>query len=247
MPLLETQGITKAFGTLVAVEDVDLAVEEGTLHAVIGPNGAGKTTLFNLISGDCLASAGRILFRGRPVHGLRANRVARLGIARSFQRTSLFPGLSVFENVRLGVQAHCAGNFNFLTTRGSLERAHDRTWHVLQQVGLATAANAISAELSHGDQRILELAITLASDPVLLLLDEPTCGMSVDETVRMMRLIGGIARRRTVLLIEHNMNLVMSMSNRITVLHYGRVIADGPPDEVRQHQEVRRAYLGGLG
>lgn len=240
MPLLETRDVTKRFGTLAAVQSVTLAVEEGSLHAVIGPNGAGKTTLFNLISGHHSPSAGTIVFRGRPIHGFPPNRVARLGIGRSFQRTNLFPALSVLDNVRLGIQAQGTGNFNVFATA----RIPARAWHVLEDLGLAAVATAKASELSHGDQRILELAITLAADPILLLLDEPTCGMSLDETFKMMRLIERTARQRTVLLIEHNMNLVMSVSNRITVLHYGQVLADGAPQEVRQHEVVRQAYLG---
>ncbi len=246
MPLLELRGLTKAFGTLRAINGVDLDVEEGTLHAVIGPNGAGKTTLFNLISGEDAPTAGTIRFRGRAIEGLLPHRIARLGVGRSFQRTNVFPGLSVFENVRLGVQPHLGGNFNFMALTGKLGEASARAWAVLEQVGLGAVAAARAAELSHGDQRILEMAITLVASPALLLLDEPTCGMSREETARMMRLIEAVSERHTVLLIEHNMNLVMTVSDRITVLHYGEVLADGTPDEVRRHGDVRRAYLGSL-
>ncbi len=246
MPLLELRGVTKAFGTLMAIDRVSLDVEEGTLHAIIGPNGAGKTTLFNLISGEHGPTAGSIRFRGRAIERRPPHHVARLGIGRSFQRTNIFPGLTVFENVRLGVQPHLSGNFNFLTRRGNLARASERAWDVLEQVGLTALKNAKAAELSHGDQRILEMAITLAASPALLLLDEPTCGMSREETARMVRLIHAISQRHTVLLIEHNMHLVMTVSDRITVLHFGEVLADGTPAEVRQHADVRRAYLGSL-
>ncbi|GIX48927.1 MAG: ABC transporter ATP-binding protein [Candidatus Tectimicrobiota bacterium] len=244
--ILETRDLTKAFGGLVAVQRVNLGVTPGSIHAIIGPNGAGKTTLFNLLSGHLAPTAGRIFFQGRDITGLKPYAIAQLGIGRSFQISSLFPGLSVYENVRLAVQARSPYRFSLLRLASSLKEVNERAEAVLAQVGLYAQRHKLVRELSHGDYRALEVGLALATEPRLLLLDEPTSGMSRDETRAMMQLIERIGESRTIVLIEHDMKIVMSISTRITVLHQGAVLAEGTPAEVRQNEAVQRAYLGGL-
>jgi branched-chain amino acid transport system ATP-binding protein len=248
MPLVRTELLTKAFGALTAVNAVSLAVEEGSLHSVIGPNGAGKTTFFNLLSGQHVPTSGRIVFDGRDIAGTPPHRIAHLGIARSFQRTSIFPTLSIADNVWLAAFARQE------SWRGLGWRRADRypeltqrALDVLAEVGLADKAGAPAREISHGEQRQLELAITLAAAPRLLLLDEPAAGLSPDETQRMVALVQKLKRRYTILLIEHKIDVVMSMSDRISVMHFGSVIAEGSPAEIQGNADVRRAYLGGIG
>jgi branched-chain amino acid transport system ATP-binding protein len=242
--LLELHQVSKRYGTLAAINNLSLSFHKGTLHSVIGPNGAGKTTLFNIISGESRPSGGRITFGGRDIQGLAPNRIARLGIGRSFQRTNLFLGLSVRDNVRIGARSRSSGNMNFFRGTDSDREGNARAESVLRETGLHSVAQANASDLSHGDQRVLELAVTLAGDPALLLLDEPTCGMSKDETARMVDLVKQLARDRTVILIEHNMPVVMSISDQITVLHNGEIIADGTPQAVRENPNVRRVYFG---
>jgi branched-chain amino acid transport system ATP-binding protein len=247
MPLVSVEGLTKAFGALTAVDRVTLAVEEGSLHSIIGPNGAGKTTLFNLLGGQLAPTAGRIVFDGRDITGTPAHRVARLGIARSFQRTTIFPSLSIADNVWLAAFARQASWRGLAWRRadryaGLAERAHG----VLAEVGLAERAAQPAREISHGEQRQLELAIALAAAPRLLLLDEPAAGLSPDETQKMVALVRRFKGRYTILLIEHKIDVVMSMSDRISVMHFGSVIAEGTPAEIQTNADVRRAYLGGV-
>jgi len=246
--ILETRNLRKEFGALVAVDNVDLQVQANTVHAIIGPNGAGKTTLFNLLSNAFEPTAGKVFFEGRDITHLPMHRISHLGIGRSFQITNLFPNLTALENVRLAVQAMGRDNFRFLRTAGHFKRYEARAWEVLKQVGLADRALMLARTLPHGDQRKLELALILAPDPKLLLLDEPTAGMAAEQVPDMMGLINQIrlAGNKTVILVEHNMSVVMNISDRITVMHQGRVLAEGTPAEISANVEVQSAYLGKL-
>jgi branched-chain amino acid transport system ATP-binding protein len=246
VPLLRLSGLRKAFGSLQAIEGLDLDVEAGRITSLIGPNGAGKTTLFNLITGRLPLDAGRILFKDRPIAGLSPDAIARLGLARSFQITNVFPALTVRENVRLAAQGRLPGALSPWRPAGRLAEATVRAAAALDQVGLAGVGDRLARTLSHGDQRHLEIAMTLATGPELLLLDEPTSGMSAVETRRTMTLITRIARGITILIIEHDMDLVMGLSHRVAVMAFGRKIAEGTPQEVAGDPEVRRVYLGDL-
>jgi len=247
MALLETRELTKSFGALTAVNGVNLRVEAGTLHSIIGPNGAGKTTLFNLLTGQFPPSAGRILFDGRDVTGTRAHRIAHLGLARSFQRTNVFPAFTLLDNVWVAAFA-CAPIWRGLLwkrTEGYAE-VTARARQALTDVGLIAKQNQVAREISHGEQRQLELAIALAAAPRVLLLDEPAAGLSPEETRRMVALVRALKGRYTIVLIEHKMDIIMSVSDRITVMHFGSLIAEGTPAEIRRNPDVRRAYLGGM-
>jgi branched-chain amino acid transport system ATP-binding protein len=241
--LLRTEKLTRAYGSLLAVDRVDMAVREGELRSIIGPNGAGKTTFFRLISGEVAPTSGRIWFRDREVTGLPQHAVARLGIGKSYQITNVFPHLSVLENVRVAVQGY-ARSFHFWSRADQLVDVRDKALGLLRTMGLDGKAERLAAHLSHGEKRHLELAIALASDPVLLLLDEPTAGMSPEETDETIVLIRELANGRTIVLVEHKMKLVMRISDRITVLHQGQVLADGTPEEIRANELVQRTYLG---
>ena len=241
--LLRTEQLSRSYGSLLAVDRVDLTVHAGELRSIIGPNGAGKTTLFRLISGEVAPTAGRIWFRGREVTGLPQHVVSRLGIAKSYQITNVFPHLTVRENVRVAAQGH-ARSFDFWSRADRLAAPLDRARALLATVGLERKADLLAAHLSHGETRRLELAITLAVDPPLLLLDEPTGGMSPEETDATMVLIRELAAGRTIVLVEHKMKLVMKISDRITVLHQGQVIAEGTPEEIRANARVQQTYLG---
>jgi len=241
--LLRTEGLTRSFGTLLAVDGVAMSVSRGELRSVIGPNGAGKTTFFRLISGEMAPSAGRIWFDGREITGMSQHAVARLGIAKSYQITNVFPHLTVLENVRVAVQGP-ARAFDFWSRADRLDGVRDRARALLATVGLADKAGLLAAHLSHGEKRHLEIGIALASDPALLLLDEPTAGMSPEETDETMLLIRELAAGRTVVLVEHKMKLVMRISDRITVLHQGQVLAEGTPEEIRANEVVQQTYLG---
>ena len=247
MAILETQELTKAFGALTAVNGVSLGVEAGTLHSIIGPNGAGKTKLFNLLTGTFPPTSGRILLDGRDITGTPAHRVAHLGLARSYQRTSVFPAFSLLENV--WVAAFATGR----SWRGLAWRKTERYAEVtararqaLADVGLGGKADAPAREISHGEQRQLELAIALAAAPRVLLLDEPAAGLSPEETRKMVALVRSLKGRYTIVLIEHKMDIIMSVSDRISVMHFGSLIAEGTPAEIQKNPEVRRAYLGGV-
>jgi branched-chain amino acid transport system ATP-binding protein len=242
-PLLRTERLTRAYGSLIAVNSVDVSVQEGELRSIIGPNGAGKTTFFRLISGEVPPTSGRIWFRDQEVTGMPQHAIARLGVAKSYQITSIFPHLTVLENVRVAAQG-ASRAFDFWRRADSLVDTRARAEEMLATVGLASKALLLATHLSHGEQRHLELAIALAADPVLLLLDEPTAGMSPEETDETMVLIRALAAGRTIVLVEHKMKLVMNISDRITVLHQGQVLADGTPDEIRANAVVQRTYLG---
>ena len=247
MALLKTETLTKAFGALTAVNGVTLEVQAGALHSIIGPNGAGKTTLFNLLTGQFPPTSGRILFDGRDITGTPAHRIAHLGLARSFQRTNVFPALSLLDNV--WVAAFARGR----SWRGLAWRRSDRFAEVVERaraaladVGLADKANQPAREISHGEQRQLEVAIALAAAPRVLLLDEPAAGLSPDETKKMVALVRGLKGRYTIVLIEHKMDIIMGVSDRVSVMHFGSLIAEGTPAEIQRNPEVRRAYLGGI-
>jgi len=246
--ILETRKLTKEFGALAAVSNVSIQVQANSLHSIIGPNGAGKTTLFNLVSGNIPPTRGRVIFKGRDITNLPVHRTAHLGIGRSFQITNIFPNLTVLENVRLACQALGRDNFKLLRHYRAFRQYEERAWQVIQQVGLAERALYLARTLPHGDQRKLELGMILAPDPEVLLLDEPTAGMAAEQVPELMKLIQEIrlAGKKTVMLVEHNMNVVMSVSDKITVMHLGEVLAEGTPAEIAANQTVQNAYLGGL-
>jgi branched-chain amino acid transport system ATP-binding protein len=241
--LLRTEQLTRSFGSLMAVSRVNLAVRRGELRSIIGPNGAGKTTLFRLVSGEMAPSSGRVWFAGADITGLPQHQVCRLGISKSYQITNIFPHLSVAENVRVAVQGYRHA-FDFWSRADRLADCRERALVILDSVGLARKADHQAAHLSHGEKRHLELGIALASDPQLLLLDEPTAGMSPEETEETIELIRELATGRTVVLVEHKMKLVMRISDHITVLHQGQVLAEGTPREIRGNEAVRLTYLG---
>jgi branched-chain amino acid transport system ATP-binding protein len=246
--ILEARDLRKQFGALVAVDGVNLQVHRNTLHAIIGPNGAGKTTLFNLLSGNLKPTGGQVIFKGRDITRLPVYRTIHLGIGRSFQITNIFPSLSVFENIRLASQALGNDNFKFWRAAKDFKRYEQRTWEVIEQVGLQDRARTLARTLPHGDQRKLELGVILAPDPEVLLLDEPTAGMASEQVPELISLIQGIQKAggKTIMLVEHNMNVVMNVSDVITVMHMGRVLAEGAPAAIAADQEVQTAYLGGL-
>jgi len=242
-PILIAEGLTRHFGKFVALKNVSVAFEGGKLSAIIGPNGAGKSTFFNVLSGAFLPTSGRIVFDGKDITGAKQHEFARMGIAKSFQITNLFPQLSAHENVRVAAQMRTA-RFDILTPRASMTRLIERADALLERVGLAAARNQPARDLAHGQQRSLEIAMALACDPRLLLLDEPTAGMSPEETIVMMDLIVQLAAERTVILVEHKMKLVMGICQRLIVLHHGELLAEGTPEDIRANDEVRRVYLG---
>ena len=241
--LLRTEQLTRAFGSLLAVDRVNVSVRRGELRSIIGPNGAGKTTFFRLISGEMRPSSGRIWFDGRDITGLPQHQVARLGVAKSYQITNVFPHLTVLENVRVAVQGH-ARAYDFWSKASHLRDVRRHAETLLERIGLGRKGGQLAAHLSHGEKRHLEIGIALASDPALLLLDEPTAGMSPEETDDTMRLIRELATGRTVILVEHKMKVVMRISDHVTVLHQGQVLAEGSPDEIRANTLVQQTYLG---
>ena len=241
-PLLESRGLTKSFGGLTAVSGVDFRVRRGELRSVIGPNGAGKTTFFNLLTGVLAPSAGRIVWKGADITGLPAHAVSRRGIARSYQVTNIFGDLTVLENVRIAVQSRVT-HYRFWSNADRLAGVTERAREILRHLGLTAKRHVRGAELSHGEQRYLEIGIALGTDPDFLLLDEPTAGMSPDETQRTAAFVRKLAGRLTIVVVEHDMDVVMGISDRITVLNYGEVLAEGTPAEIRENADVRRVYL----
>lgn len=242
--LLRTERLSKHFGGIIASDDIALDVASGELHAVIGPNGAGKTTLIGELTGEIVPDAGRITFAGSDITDLPAYRRSGLGLARSFQITSLFPDFTALDNVALAVQAHAGHSFRFWRNARRDPALREPARAALARVGLAGRADIVASRLSHGEHRQLEIAMALATSPLLLLLDEPMAGMGPEESARMVALLGELKRELTILLIEHDMEAVFALADRITVLVYGRVIASGTPQSIRDNPDVRQAYLG---
>jgi ABC-type branched-subunit amino acid transport system ATPase component/ABC-type branched-subunit amino acid transport system substrate-binding protein len=246
--IIETSRLRKEFGALAAVANVSIKVRPNTIHSIIGPNGAGKTTFFNLLSGNLEPTGGKVFFKGRDITKLPLHRTAHLGIGRSFQITNIFPNLTVLENIRLACQALGSGNFSMFRSHRAYREYEERAWAIISQVGLEKQGLSAARTLPHGGQRKLELGIILASDPELLLLDEPTAGMAAEQVPELMELIREVHRsgNKTIMLVEHNMNVVMSISDYITVMHQGQVLAEGNPTEIAANEVVQSAYLGGL-
>lgn len=240
--VLRTQHVSKKFGGFVALNDVTIDFRKGKLTSIIGPNGAGKSTFFNVLTGGLKPTSGEVYFEGRNITGLPQHEFARMGIAKSFQITTIFPSFTALENVRIALQSGVS-RYDFFSKKESLH-LEDRAMGLLETVGLHGHAMRLASEMAHGQQRALELAIALALSPKLLLLDEPTAGMSPEETRTMMDLIVELAQQRTVVLVEHKMKMVMSISDRIVVLHHGELLAEGSADDIRHNDEVKRVYLG---
>ena len=242
--ILVTDGLTKEFAGFVAVRDVNLAIRRGSIHAFIGPNGAGKTTCFNLLTKFLKPTRGRIVFKGRDITSLPPAEVAQLGLVRSFQISAVFPHLTVLENVRLALQRKRGGSFDFWRSKQVLNDLNGRAAALVEDVGLQEFARIPAIELAYGRKRALEIATTLAVDPELMLLDEPTAGMGHEDIERIAALIKRVARNRTVLMVEHNLGVVATISDRITVLTRGRVLAEGDYATISADPEVREAYMG---
>jgi branched-chain amino acid transport system ATP-binding protein len=241
-PVLQTNTLEKRFGGIVATNNVSLSVEKGARHALIGPNGAGKTTIINLLTGVLRPTAGRILFNGTDITGLPPNLISKAGIARSYQITNILPNATTLENVRIAVQSRRHG-WNMLRHYGHFRDIIGKAESVLASVGLAGKADELASNLSHGEQRNLEIGIALATEPQLLCLDEPTAGMSAAETHDTIQLVREIAKNLTILIVEHDMPLVMGLADRITVFHYGEILAEGPPAEIQNNPRVLEVYL----
>jgi branched-chain amino acid transport system ATP-binding protein len=242
--ILETRQLTKEFKGFVAVKEVNLRVRRGTIHALIGPNGAGKTTCFNLLTHFLTPTRGRIYYKGRDITGSRPAAIARMGLVRSFQISAVFPNLTVLENVRIALQRGQGHSFDFWRSEKRLAAHHDRALALIDAVGLAEFAHASAIELPYGRKRALEIATTLALDPELLLLDEPTAGMTHEDVGRISELIRRVAADRTVLMVEHNLSVVSTLSDHITVLARGEVLAEGDYAHVSKHPAVVEAYMG---
>ena len=242
-PILEVQSVSRYFGKFQALHNITASFQAGELTAIIGPNGAGKSTFFNVISGGIAPSSGKVQFEGRDIGALAQHDYARAGIAKSFQITNVFKHLSAHENVRVALQMQTS-RYQILKARGIYSGLVDRANALLERVGLADSRNKLAGDLAHGQQRSLEVAMALACEPKLLLMDEPTAGMSPQETVVMMDLIAQMAAERTIILVEHKMKLVMGLCKRLLVLHHGELLAEGSPDDIRSNAEVKRVYLG---
>lgn len=246
--ILEARNLRKEFGGLIAVDDVSIQVVQGSLHSIIGPNGAGKTTLFNLLGGKYRPTRGQVIFKGQDITSVAVYRRAHKGMGRSFQITNIFPNLTVLENVRLAAQSGSSINFRFLRRADSYTEIARRAYQVLEMVDLADMASLPATILPHGGKRKLELAIILAGDPDLLLLDEPTAGMASEQVPELIKTIDTIRRQgnKTIIMVEHNMSVVMNISDKITVMHQGQVLAEGAPEAIRNDKTVQNVYLGEL-
>jgi len=242
--ILETEDLTKEFAGFTAVGGVDLRVRRGTIHALIGPNGAGKTTCFNLLTKFLSPTRGRIMFKGQDITAMQPADVARLGLVRSFQISAVFPHMSVLENVRIALQRLRGSSLDFWRSTSVLDEYNERAMELIADVGLSEFADWIAVELPYGRKRALEIATTLALDPEMLLLDEPTAGMGHEDIARIAQLIKRVAADRTVLMVEHNLSVVADLSDQITVLTRGRVLAEGDYKTVSNNPEVREAYMG---
>ena len=242
--ILDIEQLRRSFGSLVVTDDVNLSIAPGERHVVIGPNGAGKTSLINQIGGQLAPTSGRITLKGRDIAGLSPNRISRMGVARTFQRNNLFHNLNVIENLRLALSVKFGNPLDCFRPAGGDVALLERARGLMRQVHLDGDGARLARNLSYGEQRQLEIGIALAGEPELLLLDEPTSGMSPAETTRMIELIGSLPRSLSLLMIEHDMQVVFSVADRITVLYYGKVIASGPPSEIQANDRVREVYLG---
>ncbi len=242
--ILETQGLTKEFKGFVAVNGVDLRIRRGTIHALIGPNGAGKTTCFNLLTHFLAPTRGRIVYNGRDITGSRPAAIARMGLVRSFQISAVFPHLTVLENVRIALQRKRGASFDFWRSERALESLNERARELIEAVGLAQFAAVAAVELPYGRKRALEIATTLALDPEMMLLDEPTAGMTHEDVERISALVKKVAAKRTVLMVEHNLSVVANLSDTITVLQRGEILAEGDYAAVSKNAQVIEAYMG---
>lgn len=242
--VLQTNNLCRRFGGLIANNEVNIEFKSNSLKSLIGPNGAGKTTLIDVITGRLEASSGKVLLRGRDITNKPPHTLAQLGICRTFQITRLFRNLSVYENVRIAKQAKIGGSLKLFSSRNSLRRVHEQTLALLERCRLENLARLRADNLSHGDQRLLQVAVALAGEPEILFLDEPTAGMSLTEGLRQAKLIRKLTDSASIVMVEHNMDIVMAISDEIAVLDCGRIIADGAPQKVRANQRVMEAYLG---
>ena len=242
--ILETRDISKKFGKVSVIENATFGVHEGEKHALIGPNGAGKSTLFNLMTGKYKPTSGQILFRDRRVDGLRPYTIARLGIARSFQITNIFPGMTVFENMRNAVASKNRVGLKISRRLDRMDRITTETERILERIRLKELGSETADTLAYGQQRALELGMTIALDPQLIMLDEPTAGMTPEETGEIIGLIRSVTESITLLIIEHDLDVVFNLADRISVLHYGKIITTGSPEEIKANETVREAYLG---
>jgi branched-chain amino acid transport system ATP-binding protein len=242
--ILETRNLTREFKGFIAVNQVNLQVQRGHIHALIGPNGAGKTTCFNLLTKFLIPTSGQILFNGQDITALESAQIARMGIIRSFQISAVFPHLSVLENVRIGLQRNMGTSFHFWKSEATLDQLNDRAMQLLAEVGLEEFAESITVDLPYGRKRALEIATTLAMDPELMLLDEPTQGMGHEDVKRVTALIKKVSQGRTILMVEHNMNVVADICDRISVLQRGAILAEGDYQSVSQNPQVLEAYMG---
>jgi branched-chain amino acid transport system ATP-binding protein len=242
--IVQTEGLTKDFKGFVAVNDVNLNVRRHSIHALIGPNGAGKTTVFNLLTKFLTPTRGRILYNGHDITRDRTAHIARTGMVRSFQISAVFPHLTVLENVRVALQRKLGTSFHFWASEGSLRKLHERAGELLESVGIGAHAGAIAVDLPYGRKRALEIATTLALEPEMMLLDEPMAGLGHEDIGRISELIRKVAKNRTVLMVEHNMDVVADLSDRITVMQHGGILAEGPYGEVSQDPRVKEAYVG---
>ncbi|WP_299310581.1 ABC transporter ATP-binding protein [uncultured Halomonas sp.] len=242
--ILETRGLTKEFRGFTAVDDVNLQVQEGHIHALIGPNGAGKTTVFNLLTKFLPPTRGEILYRGQPITGMKANEIARMGLVRSFQISAVFGHMTAMENVRVALQRPMGTSFHFWKSERTLDHLNDRAIELLEEVGLREYADVLTVEMPYGRKRALEVATTLAMDPTMMLLDEPTQGMGAEDVDRIVELVRRVAKGRTVLMVEHNLSVVSRLCDRITVLARGSVLAEGDYATVSADPRVKEAYMG---
>jgi len=244
LKILETKGLTKSFGGLTAVDGVDFQAEKGQLSTIIGPNGAGKTTFFNMIAGTLPPTKGEIWFKGENITHLPAHVVSQRSIARSYQIINIFPNLTVFENIRIAAQSRKV-TYDFWKDVKNLDEINQKVTQILGTLKLGDRKETLACNLPYGEQRHLEIGIALATEPELLLMDEPTAGLTPEETIGIMELIRAISKGLTIILVAHDMDVVMKVSDRITVLHQGKILAEGKPEEIQKNEEVQRVYLGG--
>ncbi len=244
MAILKLEDIYKDFSGLQVLLGISLEVMEGERHAIIGPNGAGKSTLFNLITGRYKPSKGKIFFSDKDITGWPVHRIARIGVSRSFQVINVFPEMTLFENVRNAIVSRVNRRFNWVSQLNRSKEIREESDRIIRLLGMDDVRDFPVSELSYGRQRQLELALTLARDPVLIMLDEPTAGLDTEETRAFVRLIKGVTEKKTLVIVEHDMDVVFNIADRITVINYGKVLTTGTPDEIRENEEVKKAYLG---